>query len=357
MVKYLSPIDPHVHLRGEEYPDSPFLEWGFQDAKEAGLIGLIEQPNPKPWLTSKDIIERRLITSYKSTEGIVHRAHIGLTKSPQRVKNALVSIMRKESGLSSDKIFYVNSTGNMGILDEDYQRWIWNLKGQFRYNGVSVGHFEDEKGFTGVFDPIIPITHSLNRPSNSETTQVQRQIKNARDSKFNGVFYIAHCSSPDTIDFIESERKKLSFNVAIEMTFHHTLLNWKDYQTNGNRVKMNPPLRSPEKQEKLLDYFIGSKIPDEWIVIGTDHAPHPIERKDDLNNPASGIPAIPFWPRAIEIYRNLGISEERLRKATFYNSNRIFQFGLNPVEVEVKYNLDLWNKYGYNPFSRKDTTN
>ena len=46
-MKYVSPIDPHVHLRGDEYTTN-FLEMGFDDARVVGLVAMIEQPNPQP---------------------------------------------------------------------------------------------------------------------------------------------------------------------------------------------------------------------------------------------------------------------------------------------------------------------
>jgi dihydroorotase-like cyclic amidohydrolase len=114
---------------------------------------------------------------------------------------------------------------------------------------------------------------------------------------------------------------------------------------------MNPPLRSKAMQEKLLEYVLAGKLD----IIGTDHAPHPISRKDDPEKPASGIPGILFWPRGIELLRKFGISSELLDNMIFHNANKLFKWNLTPQIVDIKYDPTLWDRYGYNPFIRLDT--
>jgi len=164
---------------------------------------------------------------------------------------------------------------------------------------------------------------------------------------FRGTFYIAHVSNPLTVDYIEAIRKNLPFEVVMEITFHHMFLNTSDYKIQGNRVKMNPPLRPPDMQQTLLNYVLQGK----FDVIGTDHAPHPIERKDS-EEPPSGIRALPFWPRGIELLRKEGIKEVLLEDMIFHKSNQLFKLGLRPKMVTVDPYSGLWETYGQNTFSR-----
>ena len=351
MVSYISPIDPHVHLRGEEYSNvkPSFLELGFRDAKEVGLIGVLEQPNPRPELINRSRIKNRFQEVSAFSRGVYHGVHIGMTDNLDQVMETLFVVKNGDTGLNSDKTFYTHSTGNMGILDHHMQRRIWEVKCRMDYYGVSIGHFEDEKEFIGEFDYTKPISHSERQTPESELVQVERQIRNASDAGFKGVFYIAHVSNPDTVDYIDSMKENLPFRVVLEATFHHMFLNTSDYEIHGNRVKMNPPLRSPEIQEKILEYVLAGK----FDVIGTDHAPHTLEKKDS-DNPPSGIPALPFWPKGIELLRREGIQEDLLERLIFHNSDEIFKLGLVPKQINRNYNPDLWNAYGYNPFSRID---
>jgi len=350
MPKYLAPIDPHVHLRGTEYPDHNFLEIGFKNAKAVGLSAVLEQPNPTPNLTTVDniVTRKEYATAYRGH--VKHNVHIGMTTNETQIRNALSALTKRQNDLISDKIFYVHSTGDMGLLDPELQKKIWEIKWETGYDGVSIGHFEDESEFSDLeFDPENPLTHSLKQNRGSETTQVERQIENAKNANFKGTFYIAHCSNPETIDFIESERPHLPFEVVVEATFHHLFLNTTDYDIHKNGVKMNPPLRMPKHQESLLEHALAGRIQ----IIGTDHAPHPLEKKKS-DSPPSGIPALPFWPKGIELLRKNGMSQELLDNMTFHTANRLFNLGLSPKKVEIEYKPSLWESYGYNPFSRVD---
>jgi dihydroorotase-like cyclic amidohydrolase len=371
-MKFVSPIDPHVHLRGEEY-DIPYAKYAFDDARACGLRALYEMPNPKPWLTDENTVKDRLraighdITHDKNCPAmadakdgfddirnctcpkVYHGVNIGLTNDRNQVLHALTLIMKRRFGDSvvADKTFYTHSTGNMGILDEDYQVEVWRTKA-IGYRGISMGHFEDEKCYIGKFDPANPQSHSEHQNHVAEIVQVERQFRNAVDAKFEGTFYVCHISNPDTIDWLEKRMNKVKFRVVREVTFHHMFLNYDDYKIHGNRVKMNPPLRDQKMQEQLLGRVVSGKVE----VIGTDHAPHPLFRKDDPKSPMSGVPAIPFWPKGIELLRKFGIKENVLRDVTFGYINNLFKLNLRPVEVDVEYQPSLWDKYGYNPFSR-----
>ncbi len=350
MVRYVSPIDPHVHLRWREYAEKDFLRIGLSDAGFVGLAAVIEQPNTDPPLVSIETVKERRELVDKCSACVRYSNHIGLTAVPEQIRQALSIANEGILGVRSVKVFYGHSTGGMEISDPTKQKMVWHLQGRY-YKGVTIGHFEAEDLFDKnvKFDPTKPVTHSQIRTEESETMQVERQLRNAIDSKFEGIFYVAHASSPHTIDFVERERKRVPFKIVVETTFHHMFLNWEDYAIHGNLVKMNPPLRPKEQQERLLERVFQGKTD----IIGTDHAPHPLERKTS-DNPPSGIPALPFWPRAISLLKIGGMSEENLARLTFGTANEIFKLGIEPKVVDVEYDPDRWNVYGWNPFSRID---
>ncbi len=357
-MKYLSPLDPHVHLRGLEYQE-PFLDMALEDAEAVGLCALLEQPNPVPQLTSLVEIINRNRSFYEHKTGKysknvfprLHGCHAGMTNDPLQVRDMIRAVMDGKTELNSIKTFYTHSTGNMGILDPEKQKFIWNSMGEMGFRGVHIGHFEDEKMYVNEFSPTIgqeqPIMHSRYQTPEAELGQVMAQIRNAIDAKFQGTFYIAHVSNPDTVEFVKLARKVVNFPIILEVTFHHMFLNEDDYAIHGHGVKMNPPLRSKILQERLLGHVLNGKCD----IIGTDHAPHPKQRKEGPK-PASGIPAIPFWPRGIQLLRELGIGEERLRSLTFEKANEVFELGLTPTMVDIEYQPKLWDKYFSNPFSR-----
>lgn len=353
-MRYVSPIDPHVHLRGTEYHED-YLRMAVEDAKAVGLSAFLEMPNPVPQLTTFDTVTRRCLyvggVIDEVYPSLYHAVNVGLTNDLELTESILSRIQNGPPGFAADKVFYTHSTGNMGILDPDIQKKIWKIKGKMGYDKVSIGHFEDEKVFSGSFDPTRPVTHSFYQCPQAELVQVETQLKYAMDAGFRGTFYVAHVSNPETIELLTRERSKLPFSVVIEATWHHIFLNHHSYKLHGNRVKMNPPLRSEVDQRKLLEAVLRGNVD----VIGTDHAPHPLVRKDDPLKPASGIPGIAFWPMGLNFLRWNGMSREMLNNVSFYNAKRIFNLPVTPFEIDKEYDPILWQKYGFNPFSVHDS--
>ena len=339
---YLPPlgIDPHVHLRGEEYPDD-YRALALRDAKAVGLRLLIEQPNCVPQLTSPVVLEQRALMVPRC------QRYAGITNNLSEVRKILQLVQQKRYGLVGDKIFYVHSTGDMGVTDHSMQKALWELKAELGYTGISVGHFEDEDEFRIPFDPECPISHSLRRDPMSEYVQVERQLRFATNAGFRGTFYVAHVSNPATVDLVRSLRH-YPFHVVLEVTWHHLFLNTDDYQIHGNRVKVNPPLRSPAIQQLLLHQALSAKID----LIGSDHAPHPLARKDDLTTSASGLPALPFYPRGIQLLCEAGMSGMLLDRMLFHRACSLFGWHYPLVRIEPHYQPQLWESYGFNPFSR-----
>lgn len=349
------PVDPHVHLRGSEY-DVNYVAMGLIDMKAAGIAAFCEMPNTTPAITYKDaILDRgRQVDRIAYDVGYrpKHFIHVGMTNNLNQVRSALEYMQQPNRFTAADKVFYTHSTGNMGILDPEIQREIWKIKGQMNYRGVSIGHFEDEKLFTVPFNPADPISQSLRQNEEAETIQVEAQLKNAFDARFAGTFYIAHVSSPETVNLVEKLARTLPFKIVVEATFHHLFLNWEDYSIHGNLVKMNPPLRHPGQQQRLVNQLLQGKID----IIGTDHAPHPLSAKKG-EKPPSGIPALPFWPKAVEILmKDYGMTRGHLYDLIFHKANDVFEMGLEETEVETQYDPAAWDKYGWNPFSRIDGT-
>ncbi len=354
MNPYSRPIDPHVHLRGSEYK-TDFLGIGLKHAAASGLCCVMEQPNPVPQLISPEVIERRnaLARSILDGEGVKnfdHHCHIGLTTQPGQVEMAFRTAQRGQHGVRAVKAFWVHSTGDMGLLDPGYQKEVWKIAAQVGYTGPLIQHCEDESYFLYEFKPNIPISHTQRQSAVAEYYQVARQLDNAAKAGFRGTFYIAHVTTPNTVEYVKGFREAHpEIKIVLEACWHHLLLNTDDYLIHGNNVKMNPPLRPPSMQERLLEHLLRGNID----IVATDHAPH--EPKDKLK-PASGVPGIPFWPKGIEILRRLGMSEELLHAVTFANARRVFGLDCAEEKTTAEYDPSFWEPYSFNPFSRVDGT-
>lgn len=345
---YLSPVDMHVHMRGEEYTED-FYELAQADAQAVGLCRLGEMPNFKPFPVTADAYSTRQARGQKAVVPV--QVHGCITDDARQAADMLMHLSVVGH---ADKIFYSHSTGNLGLLDKDYQAWLWRLKYGLCYEEVSMGHFEDPDQFVGTFNPARPESHSEHQPPEAETICVERQLRSAIDAGFDGTFYICHVSNPATVELVK--QTKHDFPVVLEITFHHMFLNVEeDYPRLGNLLRCNPPIRSKKLQEQLLEMTLRG----DFHVIGTDHAPHPLVRKTDPVNPACGLPALPFWLKGIEKLQALGMSKERLARVTYWNSLTTFGLsmprGVNRVQdVTCEYDPKRWDVYGFNPFARVD---
>lgn len=361
-MKYWSPIDPHVHLRWTEYADQEFLAWAVDDANAVGLAAVMEMGNTTPQITSEETAEDRCdfvedvfasVPAYHEHPA-AHYVHPGLTDQILPTVGLFRMLTRGHTRIKAAKLYACHSTGRMGLTDRRARQNVWQIATEVGYAGPVVVHAENHELFgPEPFRLETPASHSRYQHEEAEVAGAFDTLVDAFKAEFAGTIVIAHTSSPDTVGAIREwlAQWKPAFQVVFEVTWHHLFLNVEDdYPLHGNRVKMNPPLRSRASQERLLGQML--KTPADFFV-GTDHAPHPVAAKDRIDaDPASGIPAIPFWPRGIELLREHGLDEDALRYVTFGHARKVFDLGLDGFTVETEYDPSRWDKYGWNPFSR-----
>jgi dihydroorotase len=120
-------------------------------------------------------------------------------------------------------------------------------------------------------------------PASSEEVMVARDIILAEKADV-GV-HLAHISVKGSVDLIRAAKKK-KLKITAEVTPHHLLLtdeSLRDYDTN---LKMNPPLRSKDDVQVLIQAVQDGIID----VFATDHAPHtPDEKAVEFDQAPFGI--------------------------------------------------------------------
>ena len=100
----------------------------------------------------------------------------------------------------------------------------------------------------------------------------------------NSRLHICHVSSGKSVDYI-ADAKKHGFGITAETCPHYFVLTAEDVLKYGVNAQMNPPLRSVEDKEKIIE-AIKSGIID---CISTDHAPHSEEDKNAGINGITGL--------------------------------------------------------------------
>ena len=121
--------------------------------------------------------------------------------------------------------------------------------------------------------------------SESEWGQIARDLELVRQTGC--AYHVCHISTKESVDIIR-KAKAQGVNVTCETGPHYLILDDSFLQEDG-RFKMNPPLRSKEDREALIEGLLDGTID----MIATDHAPHSAEEKSrGLEKSAFGIVGI-----------------------------------------------------------------
>jgi dihydroorotase len=100
-------------------------------------------------------------------------------------------------------------------------------------------------------------------------------------------YHVCHISTKESVEIIRLAKAQ-GLDVTCETGPHYILLDDSHLQEHG-RFKMNPPLRSPEDREAILQGVLDGTID----MIATDHAPHSAEEKSrGLEKSAMGVVGI-----------------------------------------------------------------
>ena len=109
-------------------------------------------------------------------------------------------------------------------------------------------------------------------PAASEETLVAPRRDPGRLT--NAHVHIAHLSTLGAVDAVRRARAEGVF-VTCEVTPHHIALGDDAVQSFSTNLKMNPPLRSEDHRQAILEGIADGTID----AIATDHAPHHFDKR------------------------------------------------------------------------------
>ena len=121
--------------------------------------------------------------------------------------------------------------------------------------------------------------------SESEWAQIARDIELVKET---GVrYHVCHISTKESVELIRKAKAE-GVDITCETGPHYLVMDDSMLQEEG-RFKMNPPLRSKEDREALIEGIKDGTID----MIATDHAPHSAEEKSKgLEGSAFGVVGI-----------------------------------------------------------------
>ena len=121
--------------------------------------------------------------------------------------------------------------------------------------------------------------------SESEWVQIARDLELVK--QIGCKYHVCHISTKESVDIIRKAKAE-GVNVTCETGPHYLVMDDSFLQEEG-RFKMNPPLRSAEDREALVQGILDGTID----CIATDHAPHSAEEKaKGLEKSAFGVVGI-----------------------------------------------------------------
>lgn len=260
-------IDIHSHLRDPGYPEKETIETGTKSAACGGFTSICPMANTKPPVDTQAVVEYVNKTNQKY--GKVNIFQIAAVSkelkqeelTPFEELKASGAVAFSDNGKSNENLKLLRHALEYAqMLDANIISHAEDTK--LSAGGVAhEGYWSLKLGVPGI-------------PSSSESACIAREIELVRQTK--GKLHFAHISSKEALELIK-KAKSDGLKITCEVTPHHLVLTDEDIKDYDPNKKMNPPLRSKEDQESLINGVLDGTID----VLATDHAPHTIEEKSD----------------------------------------------------------------------------
>ncbi len=275
--RYLIPgfVDVHVHLRQPGFSYKETIKTGTQAAAAGGYTAVCSMPNVNPVPDSIDGIKAQtdiikkdaVINVYPFASITKGRKGTGETVDFESLKDIAVGFSDDGTGVQEAEIMQ-KAMLECAEIDKVISA---HCEVNSLLNGgyIHDGEYCREHNHKGIC-------------SASEYEQIARDCELAEKT---GVHYhVCHISTKESVDIIR-QAKARGVKVTCETGPHYLTMCDKDLQEDG-RFKMNPPLRSEQDKQALLQGVLDGTID----VIATDHAPHSAEEKSKgLKGSAMGV--------------------------------------------------------------------
>ena len=266
--------DVHVHFREPGFSYKETIATGSRSAAAGGYTAVCTMPNLKPVPDTKEhLCEQLAIIERDAVIHVYPYASITVGQLGEELSDL--------EGMAPDCIAF--SDDGRGVQSDDMMRAAMirakalgkmivahcEVNALLRGGYIHDGDYAREHGHRGIC-------------SESEYAQVARDLELVRE--IGCAYHVCHISAKETVELIRRAKAE-GLDVTCETGPHYLVLDDGDLQEDG-RFKMNPPLRSPEDREALIEGILDGTID----MIATDHAPHSAEEKSrGLERSAFGI--------------------------------------------------------------------
>ena len=255
--------DVHVHFREPGFSYKETIASGSAAAAHGGYTAVCTMPNLDPVPDSAEHLQVQL-------DAIERGAAIKV------LPYGAITVGEKGERLSdmeaiSDKVCAFSDDGK-GVQNDEMMREA--MTAAKRLGKIIAAHCEDNSLLFGgyIHDGEYAKAHGHKGISSaSEYKQIERDLRLAEETGC--AYHVCHISTKESVELIR-QAKARGVDVTCETAPHYLVLCDEDMQEDG-RFKMNPPLRSREDKQALIEGIKDGTID----MIATDHAPHSAEEK------------------------------------------------------------------------------
>ena len=307
--------DVHVHFREPGFSYKETILTGSLAAARGGYTAVCTMPNLDPVPDTKLHLKQQL--DLIRQDGMISIYPYGAITMGQKGEEL------SEMKLMAPQVIAFSDDGK-GVQSKELMKAAMLKAKQLKK--IIVAHCEDNSLLNGgyIHDGEYARANSHRGIcSESEWGPIQRDLALVKETGC--AYHVCHISTKESVELIRKAKKE-GLNVTCETAPHYLLMDDSFLQEDG-RYKMNPPLRSPEDREALIEGIKDGTID----MIATDHAPHSEEEKSrGLDGSAFGIVGIETAFPLLYTYlvKENVITMDKLLELLVYNPRKRFNIPL-----------------------------
>ena len=255
--------DVHVHFREPGFSYKETILTGSLAAARGGYTAVCTMPNLDPVPDSKANLKQQL--DIIRNDGMIRILPYGAITVGEKGEQ-----LADLKGMAPNVVAF--SDDGRGVQSRELMKSAMIKAKQLKK--IIVAHCEDNSLLNGGYihdGDYARDNHHRGICSESEWGPIARDMELVKETGC--AYHVCHISTKESVDIIR-KAKKQGLNVTCETAPHYLLMDDSYLQEDG-KFKMNPPLRSREDREALMEGILDGTID----MIATDHAPHSAEEK------------------------------------------------------------------------------
>lgn len=283
--QYLLPgmIDDQVHFRDPGMPHKGSMATESRAAVAGGITSFMDMPNTNP-----PTLNVAALVAKKQHAATVSVANYGFHFGVSNDNIDIVAGLDPNS-VSGVKVFMGASTGNMLVDDPKILERLFA-----EVPTILLTHCEhtpsitaNEQRYKAEYGDDIPVhLHPVIRDHAACYRSSSYAVGLAK--KYNTRLHVLHLTTAKELEMFEA-KPTAEKRITAEVCVHHLWFEESSYQTLGNLIKCNPAIKGMADRQALRQAVVDGRID----VIGTDHAPHTWEEKQNSYSKApAGLPLV-----------------------------------------------------------------